>query len=180
MHAYAQRLRVRLHSHSLDQALADGVTPGRHEELALRAQQLADRSMRNHLAGALRRVVSDAQRPGPPLPNAAAPVSRSAVLPWCEGLLGLAERLDGPEPLNACGIARVALLLSESAGPLYNHPSSYPLEKAVWWAADGLQPCPPHAWASPVIMKLDPEHVAWTCTRCGAIAVSDSPSVRPL
>jgi len=29
--------------------------------------------------------------------------------------------------------------------------------------------CPPHRWGCPVIMKLDPEHVAWTCGRCGLV-----------
>jgi len=30
--------------------------------------------------------------------------------------------------------------------------------------------CPPHAWGCPVVMKLDPRSVAWTCAGCGAIA----------
>jgi hypothetical protein len=41
------------------------------------------------------------------------------------------------------------------------------------------QPCRLHAWACPVIMKTDPEHAAWTCARCGALAivpVGDRPS----
>jgi hypothetical protein len=29
--------------------------------------------------------------------------------------------------------------------------------------------CPPHAWGCPVVMKLDPRSVAWTCAGCGAI-----------
>ena len=28
--------------------------------------------------------------------------------------------------------------------------------------------CAPHDWRCPVIIKLDPDHVAWTCARCGA------------
>jgi hypothetical protein len=39
--------------------------------------------------------------------------------------------------------------------------------------------CPPHTWDSPVIMKRDPEHVAWTCGRCGEIALTDDLAVRP-
>jgi hypothetical protein len=39
--------------------------------------------------------------------------------------------------------------------------------------------CPPHDWRCPVIMKLDPEHVAWTCARCGAMALSDDLALRP-
>jgi len=30
--------------------------------------------------------------------------------------------------------------------------------------------CPPHVWGCPVVMKLDPRSVAWTCAGCGAIA----------
>jgi hypothetical protein len=39
--------------------------------------------------------------------------------------------------------------------------------------------CPPHRWGCPVIMKLDPEHVAWTCARCGVVATSEGLGVRP-
>jgi hypothetical protein len=53
------------------------------------------------------------------------------------------------------------------------------LADALWWVADGMQKCPPHTWNSPVTMKLDPEHIAWTCSRCGAIATSDDRAVRP-
>jgi hypothetical protein len=42
-----------------------------------------------------------------------------------------------------------------------------------------LRLCPPHRWGCPVIMKLDPEHVAWTCAWCGEVAKSDDVGVRP-
>jgi hypothetical protein len=42
-----------------------------------------------------------------------------------------------------------------------------------------VKPCPPHDWRCPVIMKLDPDHVAWTCARCGAMALSDDTALRP-
>jgi hypothetical protein len=29
--------------------------------------------------------------------------------------------------------------------------------------------CPPHAWGCPVVMKVDPRLVAWTCASCAAI-----------
>jgi hypothetical protein len=37
----------------------------------------------------------------------------------------------------------------------------------------------PHDWRCPVTIKLDPDHVAWTCASCGAIATTDDPAVRP-
>jgi hypothetical protein len=172
-------MRVRLHCHSLDRALAAGGEPGAGRELALRATQLAGPATRRRLARSLREVVFDAEHPSTALLTSTVPVARSAVVPLREGLLGLAERLERPGPVNPCGVARVAELLSDSRGPLYHPAPQRSLQEALWWVADGLQPCPPHAWASPVIMKLDPEHVAWTCARCGAIATTDDPSVRP-
>jgi hypothetical protein len=47
------------------------------------------------------------------------------------------------------------------------------------WIDEHLRPCPPHAWACPVVMKVDPDHVAWTCCRCGAIALGDDLVVKP-
>ena len=71
------------------------------------------------------------------------------------------------------------VLLSDGASPLYNPASERSIGEALWWVADGLQPCPPHAWTCPVVMKLDPEHVAWTCGHCGKIALTDDVSLRP-
>jgi hypothetical protein len=36
-----------------------------------------------------------------------------------------------------------------------------------------------HAWGCPKVPKLDPEHVAWTCARCGSIAVTERLEVQP-
>lgn len=61
------------------------------------------------------------------------------VLPWPEGVLGLAERLDGREPVNASGVARTLLLLTDGAGPIFNPAPSQSIGEAVWWIADGLR-----------------------------------------
>jgi ribosomal protein S27AE len=78
-----------------------------------------------------------------------APAGAAAMLPAREGLLGLAERLEDGKPVHPGGVERARRL------------------------------CPPHQWGCPVIMKADPEHVAWTCGRCGHIAVTDDAAVRP-
>jgi hypothetical protein len=101
------------------------------------------------------------------------------VLPWREALLGLAERLERPEPVNPCGVARALIVLRDGGGPLYVPEAARSVGESVWWIADGLDPCPPHDWGCPVVMKLDPEHVAWTCRRCGAIATSADPRQVP-
>jgi hypothetical protein len=171
-------MRVRRDRPRLDRELADGLAPDGAEDRALRATQLREPAVRLALARALRDAVESTQRT-PIAPLAAGVQVCPAVAECREGLLGLAERLELPGPINPCGAARVVVLLNDLASPLYNAASERSIGEALWWVADGLQPCPPHAWTCPVIMKLDPEHVAWTCGRCGKIAVTDDLSVRP-
>jgi len=162
----------------LDRKLADGCAPEGSAALTRRAQELCGHEMRVRLASSLRRVVADPERKYA-MNGSTAPGWRQAVLPWREGILGLADRLERPSPLNTCGVARVAVLLADDTGPLHNPATQRSVGEAIWWVADGLQLCPPHAWNCPVIMKLDPEHVAWTCGRCGLIAKTDGLSSRP-
>ena len=172
------RLRVRLHRTRLDRELAEGRDPEACGDRALRARQLTDTVTRRRVARSLRGVVAKAER-APGGLGSAAPVCRSAVVAWREGLLGLADRLEQPRPVNPCGVARALVVVTDGSGPLYNPEPERPIEELIWWIADGFVLCPPHAWCCPVIMKTDPEHVAWTCRRCGAIAITDDPAVRP-
>jgi hypothetical protein len=171
------RLRARLRRGRLDSDLAEGCCPEGTPLRSFRARQLCDPAIRHELAVSLRRVVTDAQQPRALLGGM--PVRRAAVLPWSEALLGLAERLEECGEVNPCGVARARFLVSDRTGPLYSCLSGMSIGQAVWWVSDGLGFCPPHRWDCPVIMKLDPEQVAWTCGRCGAIATSDDPMVRP-
>ena len=84
--------------------------------------------------------MKDAERPKAAHLSAALPLSRRAVLSSREGLLGLAERLESPDPVNPCGVARVLMLLTDGTGPLYSPGSAERLREAVWWIADGLAP----------------------------------------
>lgn len=174
--AYA-RFRARLWRHRLDDELAQRCPAVATELHRIRARELCDPLTRHELGLALRRVVVDAERPGVFVNRA--PVRRDAVLEWREGLLGVAERLEGPAELNACGVARVSLLITDGTGPLYSSLSGASVGDAVWWIADGLRVCPPHRWGCPVIVKLDPDHVAWTSGRCGEVATSDHVGVKP-
>ncbi|HLW96666.1 MAG TPA: hypothetical protein VKS25_14920 [Solirubrobacteraceae bacterium] len=45
--------------------------------------------------------------------------------------------------------------------------------------ASHAQSCPPHRWGCPVVMKLDPRSVAWTCASCGAIVTTPDAAVPP-
>jgi hypothetical protein len=145
----------------------------------MRAEQLADPVVHRRLARALRGVVGDLDRPPVSAIQAAVPVRHTALMPWREALLGLAERLEGPGPVNPRGVARLRVLLTDGLSPLYISYAGRTIGDAIWWVADGLAPCPPHDWGCPVIMKLQPDHVAWTCQRCGAIATTMDRAVKP-
>jgi hypothetical protein len=93
---------------------------------------------RRRLARSLRARVKDAEKPTAPRFSAALPVSRRAVLYWREGLIGMAERLERPDPVNPCGVARLLALLTDGTGPLYNPGAQDRMSDAVWWIADGL------------------------------------------
>jgi len=70
--------------------------------------------------------------------SAAVPLSRRVVVHWRESLLGVAERLERPEPVNPRGVARVLMLLTDGSGPLYDPAAADRMSDAVWWIADGL------------------------------------------
>jgi hypothetical protein len=171
------RVRARLLRHRIDSQLAERWPPDATELHRIRARELSDPLTRHEVALALRRVTLDAEGPGVILSRA--PVRRAAVLAWREGLLGLAEQLEGPAEVNPCGVARARLLITDGTGPLYSFLSGASVGDAVWRIADGLRLCPPHRWGCPVIAKRDPEHVTWTCGRCGLVATSSELEVRP-
>jgi hypothetical protein len=133
-----RRFRVALHRGRLAQQLADGFGGDPLEDRALRGRQLASARTRRRLARSLRARVKDAERTNPPRLSAALPLSRRAVLSSREGLLGLAERLESPDPVNPCGVARVLSMLTDGTGPLYGSGGVDRLREAVWWIADGL------------------------------------------
>jgi hypothetical protein len=133
------RLRVRLHRASLDRELSDGLAADSAEERALRARQLEESRTRRRLASALRGVIADAELPAASRLCSAVPVSRNAVLPWRQALLGVAERLESGDPVDACGVARVMVLITDGCSPIYNPYAEGSMSDAVWWIADGLR-----------------------------------------
>jgi hypothetical protein len=132
------RARVRIRRRRLDRELAFGCELVSADH-SLRARQLMDLGTRRQLASSLRKVVTEADRPQRVMMSSV-PVRRAAVTPWREGLLGLAEALAAPEPLNLCGVARTLVLLSDGTGPLFNPTPKHSIAEMVWWIADGLQP----------------------------------------
>jgi hypothetical protein len=133
-------MRVHLHRGRLDRQLADGLAPEAFHDRALRATQLAGMRTRRQVARSLRRLVEHAERPAGGLLGSAVPVCRRSVLAWREGLLGLAERLEQPVPLDPRGVARALVLLTDGGGPFYDAHAQRSMSEAVWWIADELQP----------------------------------------
>jgi hypothetical protein len=59
------------------------------------------------------------------------PICRAKILRSRETLEALADRLTSTDPVDACGVARVRLLLTDGSGPVYAHPTADDLEPAL-------------------------------------------------
>lgn len=133
------RIFVQLRSHDLDQALAAGVAPDSSAALSLRAHALLGAKTRGGLARSIRRLIDKAQRPfGPFTP--AVPICRRKILASTESLGKLADRLLSSEPVDARGVATVAVLLTDGCGPVYHRPGADDLESVVRQALRALEP----------------------------------------
>lgn len=113
------RLRARVSTWKLDRALARGISPDSSPALSLRANRLIGRKDRRRLAQELRELPPRAARP-PCRLEAGVPICRQGVLQAVGLLEELAARLEGPEPLDARGVAQVRVLLTNADSPLFN------------------------------------------------------------
>jgi hypothetical protein len=114
------RLRVAAHDDSLDSALARGADPASRPQLAMRAAQLELPRHRRVLARTLRRFVDEASGSRPPARAAAVAISRGQILAHASDVLALADRLEGPQPAHAMGIAIAQRLVTDALeSPLY-------------------------------------------------------------
>jgi hypothetical protein len=133
------RVCAQLRSHGLDRALASGVSPDSSAALSLRAQALISARARRALARSLQRLIEDARRPlGPFTPMV--PICRRKILRSRESLEQLAARLLSGDPVDACGMAKVRLLVTDGSGPVYDRPAAEDLEPAVQQALEALEP----------------------------------------
>ena len=149
--------------------------PQRSHERVLDGAQLAPRLIRHGLAVQLRTVVAHGDSSDAALARPR-PLGIVAVADGPAGSRGVPRKSPPAERARP----RASTASSQRPdGPLYNSAVTRSLGEVLWWIADGRQVCPPHRWGCPVIMKLAPEHVAWTCGRCGAVALSDDLAARP-
>jgi hypothetical protein len=133
------RLVARILAARLDDELARGVAPEASVPLLLRAQRLIAPGTRAALAHDIERILRDAMSSCVWVISQVAP-RRRAVLDAAEELHALAHRLSAPGPVSAGGVARVRLLLTDGAGPLYFHGASDGLRTVASSALDSLEP----------------------------------------
>ncbi len=131
-----RRLLARARHWRLDEALAQGADPSSDPLLTCRAQQLTSRTMRHRLALGLRDLVERAEHPR--RPGSAVPIARLSVTSTRDGLLELADRLDGNDSVRARGVATTNLLLTDGASPLWLRSAPRELDDAVEAALIGL------------------------------------------
>lgn len=94
------------------------------------------------------------------------PASAAAVRTWAQPLHGIADRFHHHLPSRRAQQLTRGLVAAARAEEL--PPEA--LGEMIWAIADAMQMCPPHDWDCPIVSKVDPEHVTWTCRNCGAIA----------
>jgi len=132
------RVRARMSARRLDRALAAGASPDSSAGLSVHAHELIGTRARGLLSRSIRRLLQDALCPLRPL-SFSVPVCRAKVVRAQRTLEDLAERLDGDEPLNACGLARLRVLLSDGTGPVYDRPHADDLAPALERAIAALE-----------------------------------------
>jgi hypothetical protein len=124
------RVRARMCTRQLDRELAQGISPDSSAVLSVRAHDLIGVRTRSMLAQSIRRLLDEAAHPLRPL-HFTVPICRSKVWRCRHTLVEVADRLVGGEPLDARGVAQLRLLLSDGAGPLYDHPGANDLAPAL-------------------------------------------------
>ncbi len=132
------RVRARVRARRLDRALAAGAPPDSCTDLSLRAHGLIGSRARLGLALSIRRLIEDAGHPLRPR-SFSVPICRRKVWRSRATLAAVAERLISDEPLDARGVAQVRVLLSDGAGPVYDHPAADDLEPALERALGALE-----------------------------------------
>jgi hypothetical protein len=121
-------------------------------------------------AHAIRELVAAAEDAGTPRAHATTPASAAAIRTWAEALYGIADRFDTGRQSWRAQERTLGLIATATTQELQRDT----LEELIWSVADDMQMCPPHDWDCPIVSKVDPERVTWTCRNCGAIAAGSS------
>jgi hypothetical protein len=134
------RLRARLWAWQLDRALALGAWPDSSAALSLRAHRLISGHVREALTHEVRELLAQASRPRNPL-DPGVPICRRGVRRAAGLLEELAGRLEGQEPVDACGVAQVRALLRNADSPLFDLDAEDEFVRAVQATLGALELC---------------------------------------
>ncbi len=129
------RVAARLRRGSLDRALTEGADPAASPLIAARATQLCGASTRARIADGLERLARSPDRPR----------NRARITPWAaamlanrSALLELAGMLRARGPLYARGVAPLAIIVTDGAGPAYTDRHGDVLARQLQLARAGL------------------------------------------
>jgi hypothetical protein len=133
------RLRVYVTRGALDRQIAAGRPYESTPALALRSRQLTDARTRQQIARSLRGIVDYADYRRSHRIISASVVEPAAVRRARHPILGLAERLEGAAQVNAAGVARAQVLLTDGLSPLYNRNCPRTATQAIYEVQDALE-----------------------------------------
>lgn len=111
------RLTARLRAHRYDRMLAVGVSADPGSPLAAHRTRLTSTTERQAVASALLRAVREARDPD--VHSWRIPVHIVNVIAAADLIDQVRLRLQSPRPVGVLGMARLRLVLSDGAGPLY-------------------------------------------------------------
>ncbi|HEY2201789.1 MAG TPA: hypothetical protein VGH56_07870 [Solirubrobacteraceae bacterium] len=134
-----ERLLTRIRATSLDTAIANGACPDSTAALSLRANRLIGRASRQRVARSIHRLLRDARCP-PRRMHESVPICWRKVVRCRQLLEELADRLSGPGPVDAMGVAQLARLLTDGSSPLFGYPQHDDLRPALEAALEALEP----------------------------------------
>jgi hypothetical protein len=135
------RLRVLLHRQGIERELAKGGEVEAAPEFRLRSCQITGNAERRRLASCLWKLITEAEAVPRRFPfSPVVPIQREAVLIWRDSIIAIAGRLERPMPVGAAGIARLRLLLTDGAGPLFDPTSDYLMADVLPRIEEDLDP----------------------------------------
>jgi hypothetical protein len=131
-------IKARLHARRIDRELADGASPDRDAETAVRARHLTGMAERHRLVEALEHALVVSIVPRSSLVSASV-LDRFAVASAREEIVDLCTTLSRPGPVSVRGVACVRALLTDGSGPFFDVRSGRSLGVAVRHATGLLE-----------------------------------------
>jgi hypothetical protein len=117
---WSARLAARVFARHYDMQVEDGVPPMPGSALAVHTARLTGSQEREDLARALRAVLRRGKEPRGGALTARLPLQFTRIVAAEDIIDEVTLRLHAPLPVRARGMARLRILLSDGAGPLYN------------------------------------------------------------